>query len=55
MIFGACVYLFRHYVVNSLVCTSPSHLSFALKSAEFVDHWFCIALPIAPSLRRFGG
>lgn len=55
MIFGACVYLFMHYVVLPLSAAGPSHMSFALKSAEFVEHWFCVGLPIALSVRRFGG
>ncbi|HEX6808477.1 MAG TPA: hypothetical protein VF118_10845 [Gemmatimonadaceae bacterium] len=55
MIFGACVYLFMHYVVIPLSAAGPSHLSVALKSAEFVEHWFCVGLPIAFSVRRFGG
>lgn len=55
MIFGACVYLFMHYVVIPLSAAGPSHLSVALKSAEVVEHWFCVGLPIAFSVRRFGG
>ena len=31
MIFGACVYLFMHYVVIPLSAAGPSHMSFALK------------------------
>ena len=54
MTFGACVYLFMHYVVIPLSAAGPSHMSFALKSAEFVEHWFCVGLPIAFSVRRFG-
>jgi hypothetical protein len=30
-------------------------MSFALKSAEFVEHWVCVGLPIAFSVRKFGG
>lgn len=55
MIFGACVYLFMHYVVIPLSAAGPSHLPVTLKSAEFVEHWFCVGLPIAFSVRRFGG
>ena len=55
MIFGACVYLVMHYVVIPLSAAGPSHLSVALRSAEFVEHWFCVGLPIAFSVRRFGG
>ena len=55
MIFGACVYLVMHYVVIPLSAAGPSHMSFALKSAEFVEHWFCVGLPIALSVRRYGG
>jgi hypothetical protein len=43
------------YVVIPLSAAGPSHMSFALKSAEFVEHWFCVGLPIALSVRRFGG
>lgn len=55
MMFGACVYLFMHFVVIPLSAAGPSHMSFALKSAEFVEHWFCVGLPIAFSVRRWGG
>jgi len=55
MIFGACLYLFTHYVVIPLSAAGPSHLSFALKSAEFVEHRFRVGLPIAFSVRRLGG
>lgn len=55
MVFGGCVYLFMHYVVIPLSAAGPSHLSVALKSAEFVEHWFFVGLPIAFSVRRFGG
>ena len=55
MIFGACVYLMMHYVIVPLSAAGPSHMSFALKSAEFVEHWFCVGLPIAFSVRKFGG
>jgi hypothetical protein len=55
MIFGACVYLFMHFVVLPLSAAGPSHMSFALKSAEFVEHWFCVGLPIAFSVRKWGG
>ena len=55
MVFGACVYLFMNAVVVPLSAAGPSHLSFALKSAEFVEHWFCVGLPIALSVRKFGG
>jgi len=55
MIFGACVYLFMHYVVIPLSAAGTSHLSVALKSAEFVEHWFCVGLPIAFAVKKFGG
>lgn len=55
MIFGACVYLVMHYVIIPLSAVGPSHMSFALKSAEFVEHWFCVGLPISFSVRKFGG
>lgn len=55
MIFGACVYLFMHGVVIPLSAVGPSHASFALKCAEFVEHWFFVGLPIAFSVRRYGG
>lgn len=55
MIFGACVYVVMHVVIVPLSAAGPSHLSFALKSAEFVEHWFFVGVPIALSVRRFGG
>jgi len=55
MLFGACVYVVMHVVIVPLSAAGPSHLSFALKSAEFVEHWFFVGVPIALSVRRFGG
>jgi uncharacterized membrane protein YagU involved in acid resistance len=55
MTFGACMYVVMHLVIVPLSAAGPSRLSFALKSAEFVEHWFCVGLPIACSVRRFGG
>jgi len=54
MVFGACVYVVMHYVVIPLSAAGPSHMSVALKGAEFVEHWFFVGLPIALSARRFG-
>jgi len=44
-----------HFVVLPLSAAPHGHMSFPLKSAEFVEHWFCVGLQIAFSVSRFGG
>jgi len=30
-----------------------SHMPLIYKAYEFVEHWFCVGLPIALSIRRY--
>jgi hypothetical protein len=53
MVFGALVYLFMHWVVLPLSAAPHGQMAFVYKAAEFVEHWFCVGLPIALSVRRY--
>jgi uncharacterized membrane protein YagU involved in acid resistance len=53
LIFGALVYLFMHVVVLPLSAVSHRHMPFLYQAAEFVEHWFCVGLPIALSIRHY--
>lgn len=52
-IYGALVYFFMHLVVLPLSAAPHSHMSLTYKAFEFVEHWFCVGLPIALSVRHF--
>jgi uncharacterized membrane protein YagU involved in acid resistance len=53
LIFGALVYLFMHFVVLPLSAAPAGHLPFVYQALELVEHWFCVGLPIALSVRRY--
>jgi hypothetical protein len=54
MIYGALVYLFMHNVVLPLSAIPKGHTTpFIYKATEFVEHWFCVGLPIALSVRHY--
>jgi hypothetical protein len=53
LIYGALVYLFMHLVVLPLSAAPHGHMPFLYKAAEFVEHWFCVGLPIALSVRHY--
>jgi len=53
LIYGALVYLFMHVVVLPLSAVSHSDIPFIYKACEFVEHWFCVGLPIALSVRHY--
>ena len=53
MVYGAAVYFFMHLVVVPLSAVPPGPTPFAYEAAEFVEHWFCVGLPIALSVRRY--
>jgi hypothetical protein len=53
LIFGALVYEFMHVVVLPLSAAPPSHMPLFLKVCEFVEHWFCVGLPISLSVRHY--
>jgi len=54
LIYGALVYIFMHAVVVPL-SAFPKQGSTPLiyQVAEFVEHWFCVGLPISLSVRHF--
>lgn len=53
LIYGALVYAFMHVVVLPLSALPPSHSRTIYQIAEFVEHWFCVGLPISLSVRHF--
>ncbi len=53
LIYGALVYLFMHMVVLPLSAVPHSNMPLIYKICEFVEHWFCVGLPIALSVRRY--
>ena len=53
LIYGALVYLFMHIVVLPLSAAPRGHMPLVFKALEFVEHWFCVGLPIALSVRHY--
>jgi uncharacterized membrane protein YagU involved in acid resistance len=53
LIYGALVYLFMHLVVLPLSATPKGPTHFIYQAFEFVEHWFCVGLPIALSVRHY--
>lgn len=53
LIYGALIYLFMHLVVLPLSAVAHGHTPLIYKACEFVEHWFCVGLPIAISVRHF--
>lgn len=53
LIYGGLVYLFMHVVVLPLSAVPHGHLPWIYKACEFVEHWFCVGLPIALSVRHY--
>jgi hypothetical protein len=53
MLYGAAVYLFMHWVVLPLSAVPLGHTPLMYTAAEFVEHWFCVGLPIALSVRHY--
>jgi hypothetical protein len=53
LIFGALVYFFMHLVVLPLSAASLGHTPLMYQACEFVEHWFCVGLPIALSVRHY--
>lgn len=53
LIYGALIYLFMHVVVLPLSAVPKSDMPLLYKAAEFVEHWFCVGLPIALSVRHY--
>lgn len=53
LIYGALVYLFMHVVVLPLSAMPKGPTHFVYQAFEFVEHWFCVGLPIALSVRHY--
>ena len=53
LMYGAFVYVFMHVVVLPLSATGPSHMRVVYQVFEFIEHWFCVGLPISLSVRHF--
>ncbi len=51
--YGALVYLFMHLIVLPLSAVPKHHMPLVYMTAELVEHWFFVGLPIALSVRRF--
>lgn len=53
VVYGALVYLFMHLIVLPLSAVPKGNMPLIYKACEFVEHWFCVGLPIALSVRRY--
>lgn len=53
LLYGALVYMFMHVVVLPLSAAPVAPQHFVYKAFEFVEHWFCVGLPIALSVRHY--
>ena len=53
LVYGALVYLFMHIVVLPLSAAPRGHMPFVYMACEFVEHWFCVGVPIALSVRHY--
>jgi uncharacterized membrane protein YagU involved in acid resistance len=53
LIYGVLVYLFMHVIVLPLSAAPKGHMPWIYQASEFVEHWFCVGLPIALSVRHY--
>lgn len=53
LLYGAAVYLFMHLIVLPLSAAPHSQTRLIYAVPEFVEHWFCVGLPIAMSVRHY--
>jgi uncharacterized membrane protein YagU involved in acid resistance len=53
LIYGALVYLVMHIVVLPLSAMPKGDTPLVYQVSEFVEHWFCVGLPIALSVRHY--
>lgn len=53
LVYGALVYFFMHLVVLPLSAAPHGAMPVIYKVCEFVEHWFCVGLPIALSVRHY--
>jgi hypothetical protein len=55
MIYGGLVYLFMHLIVLPLSAFQPGDTPMIYKVSEFVEHLFCVGLPVSLSVRHYAG
>lgn len=53
LLYGAAVYLVMHLIVLPLSAAPHSKTRLIYAVPEFVEHWFCVGLPIAMSVRHY--
>ena len=53
LIYGALAYLFMHVIVLPFSAVPKAQMPLIYQAAEFVEHWFCVGLPIALSVRHY--
>jgi len=53
IIYGALVYLFMHLIVLPVSAVPKGNMPLIYQVSEFVEHWFCVGLPIALSVRHY--
>jgi hypothetical protein len=53
ILYGGWVYIFMHTVVVPLSRVARGHMPVGLQVAEFVEHLFCVGLPIALAVRYY--
>jgi hypothetical protein len=53
MIYGGLVYVFMHFIVLPLSAVPQLEMPLIYKLCEFVEHWFCVGLPIAVSVQHY--
>ena len=51
--YGAVVYIFMHAIVLPLSAVPHNHMPLIYRVWEFIEHCFCVGLPIALSVRHF--
>jgi hypothetical protein len=53
MVYGGLVYLFMHLIVLPLSAFQPGDMPMIYKVSEFVEHLFCVGLPVSLSVRHY--
>lgn len=53
LVYGAFVYAFMHLIVLPLSAVPKGNMPLIYQACEFVEHWFCVGLPIALSVRHY--
>ena len=55
LIYGGLVYSFMHLVVLPLSAVAHGPTQWMYQACEFVEHWFCVGLPISLSVHHYSG